>query len=63
MFLVPDHKVDSINGASYEGFYYICADLENSILDGFYYHHSSTMFQRLDLHYEKVIRFPSFEFR
>ncbi|PVF99125.1 hypothetical protein CPB86DRAFT_703904, partial [Serendipita vermifera] len=25
-FLVPDHKVRSINGASYDGFYYICVE-------------------------------------
>jgi hypothetical protein len=26
-FLVPDHRVRSINGASYAGFYYICVEL------------------------------------
>jgi glucose-induced degradation protein 4 len=63
MFLVPDHNVSSINGASYEGFYYICADLQNELLDGFYYHHSSTMFQRLDLQFHRDRKFQSFEFR
>lgn len=27
-FLVPDHKVQDINGASFAGFYYVCVDFE-----------------------------------
>jgi hypothetical protein len=63
LFLVPDHHVDSINGASYEGFYYACADLENETIEGYYYHHTSPLFQRLELQYHRDRRHPSFEFR
>ncbi len=63
MFLVPDHHVDNLNGASYEGFYYICADLKNEIIDGFYYHKTSEKFQRLDLQYIRDRKSESFEFR
>lgn len=31
-FLVPDHRVKDINGASFAGFYYICLDFEPSAL-------------------------------
>jgi len=27
-FLVPDHRVQDINGASFAGFYYVCVDFE-----------------------------------
>jgi hypothetical protein len=63
MFLVPDHHVGCINGASYEGFYYACADLQNEIIDGFYYHQSSSLFQRIDLRYIRDRKSESFEFR
>jgi len=35
-FLVPDHRVKDINGASFAGFYYICVEYEPSKrLEGF----------------------------
>lgn len=63
LFLVPDHHVDSINGASYEGFYYVCADLQEQVIEGYYYHHTSPLFQRLELQYHNNRRFAGFEFR
>lgn len=30
-FLVPDHRVRSINGASYAGFYYVCIEFDSSM--------------------------------
>lgn len=40
-FLVPDHKVRNINGASFEGFYYICFDQVNGLVKGIYFHSKS----------------------
>ncbi|CAG8447147.1 8334_t:CDS:2 [Acaulospora morrowiae] len=62
-FLVPDHRVKTINGASFAGFYYICYQLSTGIITGFYYHHSSEKFQELQLHHCADRSFSSFEFR
>ncbi|CAI2171478.1 1140_t:CDS:2 [Funneliformis geosporum] len=40
-FLVPDHRVRTINGASFAGFYYICYQLSTGMITGFYFHKSS----------------------
>ncbi|KNC87347.1 hypothetical protein SARC_00537 [Sphaeroforma arctica JP610] len=40
-FLVPDHKVRSIAGASFAGFYYICYQRSTDTIEGFYYHKKS----------------------
>ncbi|MCJ1273640.1 hypothetical protein MMC21_001433 [Puttea exsequens] len=56
-FLVPDHRVREINGASFEGFYYICFNQVAGTINGIYYHsntaHSSSnnnnRFQQLEL--------------
>jgi hypothetical protein len=40
-FLVPDHRVRTINGASFAGFYYICYQLSTGVITGFYFHKSS----------------------
>ena len=37
-FLVPDHRVRSIQGASFEGFYYICFDQIEGKISGIYFH-------------------------
>ncbi|RHZ45285.1 hypothetical protein Glove_682g11 [Diversispora epigaea] len=62
-FLVPDHRVRTINGASFAGFYYICYQLSTGIITGFYFHKSSERFQELQLHHCADRSFPSFEFR
>lgn len=40
-FLVPDHRVTSINGASFEGFYYICFNQREGTVSGIYFHSKS----------------------
>ncbi|KAI5250285.1 hypothetical protein E4T43_00277 [Aureobasidium subglaciale] len=40
-FLVPDHKVKSITGASFEGFYYICFNQRDGSVSGIYFHSRS----------------------
>lgn len=40
-FLVPDHTIKDINGASFAGFYYICFQKSRAIMEGYYYHRSS----------------------
>lgn len=48
-FLVPDHRVRTLNGASFEGFYYICFNQSHGTISGIYFHAKSERFQRLDL--------------
>ena len=40
-FLVPDHKVREIMGASFEGFYYICFNQVMGSVSGIYFHAKS----------------------
>ncbi|KAH8894231.1 hypothetical protein GQ53DRAFT_91369 [Thozetella sp. PMI_491] len=40
-FLVPDHQVRTINGASFEGFYYICFNQLRGDVSGIYFHSKS----------------------
>jgi len=40
-FLVPDHRVRTINGASFEGFYYICFNQVEGKVSGIYFHSKS----------------------
>lgn len=62
-FLVPDHTIRDINGASFAGFYYICFQKSEAIMEGYYYHRTSEWFQSLQLHHvpEKCIQI--YEFR
>ncbi|KAL1879682.1 hypothetical protein VTK73DRAFT_6857 [Phialemonium thermophilum] len=63
-FLVPDHRVRTINGASFEGFYYICFNQQSGEVSGIYYHHKSERFQQLELkHVENRGCFSAMEFR
>ncbi|PHH49735.1 Glucose-induced degradation protein 4 -like protein [Ceratocystis fimbriata CBS 114723] len=48
-FLVPDHTVKSITGASFEGFYYICFNISLGQINGIYFHARSEKFQQLHL--------------
>ncbi len=36
-FLVPDHKIKSISGASFAGFYYIAYSKSTGSIKGYYY--------------------------
>lgn len=40
-FLVPDHRVRTISGASFEGFYYICFNMREGSVSGIYFHSRS----------------------
>ena len=40
-FLVPDHRVRTISGASFEGFYYICFNQIEGSVSGVYFHAKS----------------------
>lgn len=40
-FLVPDHRVRTISGASFEGFYYICFNQVSGGIEGIYFHAKS----------------------
>lgn len=40
-FLVPDHTIKAIQGASFAGFYYICFSKKTATIEGYYYHRQS----------------------
>lgn len=40
-FLVPDHRVKTISGASFEGFYYISFNQVSGSIEGIYFHAKS----------------------
>lgn len=63
-FLVPDHRVRQITGASFEGFYYICFNQIEGTVSGIYFHAKSEKFQKLELkHIEDRGCTPAIEFR
>ncbi|KAI4219039.1 MAG: hypothetical protein L6R36_008603 [Xanthoria steineri] len=63
-FLVPDHRVREIQGASFEGFYYICFNQISGDISGIYFHAKSEKFQQLELkHVDDRGCFPAVEFR
>lgn len=65
-FLVPDHTVKYVEGASYAGFYYICFNKRTSQIEGYYFHISEHFesFQSLDLTMDSGERSTqTFEFR
>jgi len=62
-FLVPDHTITQINGASFEGFYYICFQKSTARIDGYYYHKHSEMFQSLTLHHRPQDSLSVYQFR
>ncbi|KAF9199866.1 hypothetical protein BGZ49_009962 [Haplosporangium sp. Z 27] len=64
-FLVPDHRVEGINGASFAGFYYICYNKSTGEIDGYYFHRLSEKFQKLMLTHveDRPVSFGSYEFR
>lgn len=63
-FLVPDHRVREILGASFEGFYYICFNQISGDISGIYFHAKSEKYQQLELkHVDDRGCFPAIEFR
>lgn len=63
IFLVPDHKVATIAGASFAGFYYICFSKTQASFSGYYYYNKiNEKFQSLDLKHVPDRRFAEFTF-
>ncbi|KAJ1862516.1 hypothetical protein LPJ78_004666 [Coemansia sp. RSA 989] len=60
-FVVPNYKLSRINGASYEGFYYVCYDREEGSITGYYYHKDSDHYQCLKLTHTRQTSFSHFE--
>lgn len=44
-FLVPDHHITQVAGASYSGFYYICVEVRTGQIEGYYFHSNSERYQ------------------
>ncbi|KAJ1973291.1 hypothetical protein H4R35_004197 [Dimargaris xerosporica] len=61
MFLVPDHRLEKVTGASFEGFYFVCYEQSTGTIIGYYYHGSSTKYQQLTLHHVDTFASPHFE--
>uniref|UniRef100_A0A8C6XYV7 GID complex subunit 4 homolog n=1 Tax=Naja naja TaxID=35670 RepID=A0A8C6XYV7_NAJNA len=62
-FLVPDHTIKDISGASFAGFYYICFQKSAACIEGYYYHRSSEWYQSLNLTHVPEYSAPIYEFR
>lgn len=62
-FLVPDHTIKDINGASFAGFYYICFQKSSSTVEGYYFHRNSEWFQSLNLTHVPDHSVQIYEFR
>ncbi|XP_013870322.1 glucose-induced degradation protein 4 homolog [Austrofundulus limnaeus] len=62
-FLVPDHTIKDISGASFAGFYYICFQKSTATIEGYYYHRSSEWYQSLSLNHIEEHSVPIYEFR
>ncbi|KAI9751803.1 MAG: sphinganine kinase lcb4 [Chaenotheca gracillima] len=63
-FLIPDHRVQTISGASFEGFYYICFNQVKGSVSGIYFHARSEKYQQLELtHVDDRGCFGAMEFR
>ncbi|CAG9829214.1 unnamed protein product [Diabrotica balteata] len=62
-FLVPDHTIKDISGASFAGFYYICFQKSKATIEGYYYHRSSEWFQSLNLTHVPENSIQIYEFR
>ena len=63
LFLVPDHTIKDISGASFAGFYYICFQKSTSTIEGYYYHRASEWYQTLSLNHVKEHSSCLYEFR
>lgn len=62
-FLIPDHNIRDINGASFAGFYYICLQKSLGTIEGLYYHRSSELYQSLSLKHVAVCSYEVYQFR
>jgi len=62
-FLVPDHTIKDINGASFAGFYYICFQKSTSTVEGYYFHRNSEWYQSLNLRHVPERTVQVYQFR
>ncbi|KAH3872432.1 hypothetical protein DPMN_035648 [Dreissena polymorpha] len=62
-FLVPDHTIKDISGASFAGFYYICFQKSTATIEGYYYHRSSEWYQSLNLTHVPEHSISVYQFR
>lgn len=63
-FLVPDHHVSAIHGASFAGFYYICYQRSTNQIKGYYFFRNhKDWFQELTLNQVNEHGFGTYEFR
>ncbi|ORX60718.1 hypothetical protein DM01DRAFT_1332840 [Hesseltinella vesiculosa] len=65
-FLVPDHHIQNVDGASFAGFYYVCFNrTTNTICGMYFYKHFTHWFQELLLEHkvDHHRSFASYEFR
>ncbi|KAH9392772.1 GID complex subunit 4, VID24 [Tyrophagus putrescentiae] len=62
-FLLPDHTVKDIHGASFAGFYYICFTKSKATIEGYYYHRQSEWYQTLNLTHIPENSISIYEFR
>ncbi|XP_055330986.1 glucose-induced degradation protein 4 homolog [Paramacrobiotus metropolitanus] len=62
-FLIPDHNIRDINGASFAGFYYICLQKSLGTIEGLYYHRSSELYQSLSLKHISACNYEVYQFR
>jgi len=62
-FLLPDHRIKDISGASFAGFYYICFKKSKGTIEGYYYHRSSEWYQSLTLTHVPEHSIEIYEFR
>jgi hypothetical protein len=52
-FLVPDHRVKAISGASFEGFYYICFNQITGSVSGIYFHAKSEKYVAFEVTFRR----------
>ncbi|GJQ80922.1 hypothetical protein Trydic_g4739 [Trypoxylus dichotomus] len=62
-FLVPNHKITDISGASFAGFYYIMFQKSKGTIEGYYYHRTSEWYQSLNLTHVEERSIQIYEFR
>lgn len=60
LFLVPDHRLKNIQGASFAGFYYVCCHPRKGFIEGYYYHKHSDLFQQVTLSLKQNNTFPAY---
>lgn len=72
-FLVPNHRIESVDGASFAGFYYMCLSMDDDYcatedpragqMSGYYFHAGSEPYQQLVLEHVPRNSCSSYELR